>query len=216
MNGIEEDNIRITGVAKPIDRRAYLAGLEAAAALLPWADPAALDRLRADADGKALAALNLLKCQPPGGIESAMFAALQAAYLGLNYHENTKVLAHRAAKYRDAVSHLEAVLELNQDMATCLPLAITRALTDTRLYLIKNAQEYDHMPIKSGISQKPNATIITLRQLRDRLFPGRSPPHEPLRLLAEVALGKIIGANEVKAALRRSRAGGYSGGEISK
>ncbi|MEE3502620.1 hypothetical protein [Acidiphilium acidophilum] len=203
---------------KPIDRAAYLAALARADASLPWADPAVLDRLRRDAGGKAEAAINTLHATDAAQTYVVFFATLQAATLALDNATVRASLAARAAKYRAAAAALDSVLALNQCPATSIPDYSTRALTDLRGCLIEQAQSYEKMPAKAGITQKPTPAMITVRQLRDRLFRGRAAPHKPLRLLAEAALGIEIDRNTVTAALRspRKRTGGDTGKAKSK
>jgi hypothetical protein len=202
----EPTNTTPTAARKPIDRASYLAALDNAAAALPWADPVVLDRLRRDAGGKAEAALNQLHATDAERAYLAFFSVLQASSFAIDNAPIRATLDTRAAKCRAAAAAINTVLELNSDSATAIPDHSTRALTGLRQNLLETAQKWDKMPSKAGVSQKPDIVMITLRQLRDRLFQGRAAPHEPLRLLAEAALGVEIDRSAVTAALRKPRA----------
>lgn len=190
---------------KPIDRAAYRDALDRAAASLPWADPAVLDRLRRDVDGKAIAALNRLRATDIEQAYCVLFAVVQSAGMALNSPTIVTDLADRVTKYSDAAAKISEVLELNKIPHLSLPDSSTRALTDLIEYFTKTAHSYENMPLKAGITRKPDAAIITLRQLRHRLFRDRRAPHLPLLHLAEAALGIEIPPDTMKSALRSLR-----------
>lgn len=200
----------------PITSAAYLAALEKAAraVALPQAYrdmvPDIVDRLRCD--DRVEAALNRLRVKTDAETQVVLDATIKAATFALRPGPWRAAVAARAANSKTAVDLVERVLALDHDASIQISFFHRHALADLLVALKDDAARFAGLPRAIGVSQKPDAAITMLRELRKLLFgaPSRLSPRGRTALvwLATAALGGEISDATVTAALRSPRSRG--------
>lgn len=191
----------------PVSGAAYIAALveahKAAKAAGLAVEPGIVDRLQRDQTGEALAAVNQLRRTHDAA--TVLRHTLTTYIFGQNARAMREHLAKEAA---EATQKAEEVRRLMRGAAHDYSASLTFSLGCLYEYWLQHARGCEvgipmlGLPRKIATQNAPLA--ISLRMLRDALFPKARAPHEPLRLLMSVAAGETINADLVRDALRES------------
>ena len=205
-----------------LTEREYLESLERAAQIFPWGAKNIVENLRSPKGiAKSIKALAELKATPQDA-EGILFSTIKAANMGMGAPAIRKYSDDKVQRYRREASALgDLERRLDPDHPIVLTVGHRRALADIQQYLIEQADTFEdqlsELPITGKAAPKrprtPKAEVSKLRsaaavmertalmQLRVERFSVR-PPHRPMKLLIEAALGRDVRPQVVKDALR--------------